>query len=156
MRSNVEREVGFDFGPGGSITEDSFSALEQMQLRRHCRWVDGYVAEQSPQSLVDFVKQRRRRFVGLVKVVTDAPVALRFRIPLALSTAVWSASWIGILYLYVNLVTGFTVPAWVQTAGNVSFATYIATYVVGLKLNSRTCRRSIPCGARSSTSHRWR
>lgn len=135
VRSDVEREVGFDFGPEGSITEDSFWALEQMQLQRRCRWVDGYVAEQAPQSVNDFVKQRRRWFVGLAKVVTEAPVALRWRIPLAISTAVWSASWVGILYLYVNLFTGFAVPDWVQLCGNVGFATYIATYVLGLHLN---------------------
>lgn len=135
VRSSVEREVGFDFGPEGSITEDSFWALEQMQMHRHCRWVDGYLAEQSPQTIVDFIKQRRRWFVGLTKVVTDAPVSLRYRIPLAISTAVWSASWIGILYLYINLVAGFRVPGWVQISGNISFATYIATYVIGLKLN---------------------
>ena len=135
VRSDVEKEVGFDFGPEGSITEDSFWALGQMQLSRRCRWVDGYVAEQAPQSVEDFVKQRRRWFLGLVKVVTDAPVGLRWRIPLAVSTIVWSASWIGILYLYVNLLTGFAVPDWVQLCGNVAFATFIATYVVGLRLN---------------------
>jgi egghead protein (zeste-white 4 protein) len=135
VRCNVEREVGFDFGPEGSITEDSFWALAQMQLERRCRWVDGYVAEQAPQNVNDFVKQRRRWFVGLAKVVTDAPVGLRWRLPLAVSTAIWSASWIGILYLYVNLFTGFAVPDWVQLCGNVAFATFIATYVVGLRLN---------------------
>lgn len=135
VRNSVEREVGFDFGRAGSITEDSFWALRQMELGRRCRWVDGYVTEQAPRSLRDFVKQRRRWFVGLESVFTDAPVALRFRAALGVSTFLWSLSWIGILYLYVNLLLGFRVPDWVQAAGNVAFATYIASYVVGLKVN---------------------
>ncbi|HWG55986.1 MAG TPA: glycosyltransferase family 2 protein [Gaiellaceae bacterium] len=135
VRNDVERAVGFDLGESGSITEDSFWALRQMEAGRRCRWVDGYVAEQAPRSVADFVKQRRRWFVGLESVSVAAPVALRFRAALAVSTTVWSLSWIGVLYLYVNLVVGFRVPEWVQAAGNVAFATYIATYVVGLKVN---------------------
>jgi egghead protein (zeste-white 4 protein) len=135
VRNSVEREVGFDFGPEGSITEDSFWALRQMQQGRQCRWVDGYLAEQTPRSLLDFVRQRRRWFVGLVKVSLDAPVAFRWRLGLAVSTAVWSVSWLGIIYLYVNLFTGYRVPVAVHAAGNFAFAVYIMTYVLGLKLN---------------------
>lgn len=135
VRNSLEREVGFDFGPLGSITEDSFWALEQMERGHKCRWIDGYVAEQAPRTVRDFVRQRRRWFVGLVKVVTEAPVPLRYRLALAVSTSVWSISWIGILYLYVNLATGFGVPLWVQSTGNVAFAVYIMSYVIGLRTN---------------------
>jgi Glycosyl transferase family group 2 len=64
VRTSVERSTGFDFGAIGSITEDAFWALLQMAEGRQCRWVDGYVVEQAPRTLRDFVKQRRRWFVG--------------------------------------------------------------------------------------------
>jgi egghead protein (zeste-white 4 protein) len=135
VRNSVERAVGFDFGRDGSITEDAFWALVQMQRGYRTRWVDGYMVEQSPQSVADFVKQRRRWFIGLIKVVRHAPVALRFRLGLLCSVVVWSMAWLGILYSYVNLVAGFEASAPIQIIGNVAFATFIATYVLGLKLN---------------------
>ncbi|CAA9494271.1 MAG: hypothetical protein AVDCRST_MAG67-1533 [uncultured Solirubrobacteraceae bacterium] len=135
-RQSVAREVGFDFGPEGSITEDAFWALVQMQRGRRCRWVDGYVEEQPTQSIKDFMKQRRRWFLGLVKVVRHAPVALRWRLPLAISVALWSLSWVGVLYTYVRLGFGVQTPApWIVWFGDLAFAIYVVNYVLGLKLN---------------------
>ncbi|MEJ7706363.1 MAG: glycosyltransferase family 2 protein [Nocardioidaceae bacterium] len=58
-RNSVVKEVGFDFGPEGSITEDAFFALVQMERGRRCRWVDGYLSEQAPETVRDFIKQPR-------------------------------------------------------------------------------------------------
>jgi egghead protein (zeste-white 4 protein) len=46
--------------------EDAFWALVAMQKGIRCRWVNGYLEEQSTQSVSDFIKQRRRWFQGLV------------------------------------------------------------------------------------------
>ena len=73
MRNDVECAIGFDFGPRGSITEDAFWALVAMERGHRTRWVEGYLEEQSTQSVVDFIKQRERWFRGLVAVVFDAP-----------------------------------------------------------------------------------
>jgi egghead protein (zeste-white 4 protein) len=135
VRTSVEKSTGFDFGAIGSITEDAFWALLQMAEGRQCRWVDGYVVEQAPRTLRDFVKQRRRWFVGLAKVVTETPVPARHRAALAMSTAVWSLAWLGIIYFYVNLATGFRIPEPIHWAGNFGFAVYIVTYVLGLRFN---------------------
>jgi egghead protein (zeste-white 4 protein) len=135
VRTSVERATGFDFGAIGSITEDAFWALLQMAHGRQSRWVDGYVVEQAPRTLRDFVKQRRRWFVGLAKVVTETPVPARHRLALGVSTAVWSLAWLGIIYFSVILVTGFDVPEPLHWAGNFGFAVYIVTYVLGLRFN---------------------
>ena len=111
VRNDIEKEIGFDVGPEGSVTEDAFWALEQMALGRRCRWVDGVVVEQAPQRLADFLKQRRRWFVGLCQVVRHAPVPLRWRLPLAFSIGAWSLAWLGVVYTYVNLATGIDTPA---------------------------------------------
>jgi egghead protein (zeste-white 4 protein) len=135
VRNSVEREVGFDFGPEGSITEDAFWALRQMEHGRRCRWVDGYVVEQSCYSVRDFVKQRRRWFVGLWLVAVRAPSALRWRLALGTSTALWSISWIAVTYTYVNLATGVSTPLPIRLIGNFVFAFYLVEYVLGLKIN---------------------
>ncbi len=137
VRNSVEKDVDFDFGPAGSITEDAFWALCQAQRRRRSRWVDGYMIEQAPESIIDFLKQRRRWFVGLGKCVTSAPVPFRYRAPLTFFTVVWSFSWVAILYTYLNLFTGYYTHPAVQALGNVSFASFLTIYLVGLRANLR-------------------
>ncbi|HTX01427.1 MAG TPA: glycosyltransferase family 2 protein, partial [Acidimicrobiales bacterium] len=95
VRCDVEREVGFDFGPEGSVTEDAWWALVEMAHGRRTRWVDGYCLEQATRSMKDFVKQRRRWFVGLMLVCRQSPVPLRGRLPLLASVLLWGTSWIG-------------------------------------------------------------
>ncbi len=135
VRNDIEKEVGFDFGPKGSITEDAFWALRQMENGRRCRWVQGCLVEQAPESVADFVKQRRRWFVGLVRCVLDAPVRRRYRVILGASTLIWAVSWIGVIGTYVNLFTGQRTPVLVQALGDFALATYVASYVTGLKIN---------------------
>jgi beta-1,4-mannosyltransferase len=135
VRNDVEKDIGFDVGPRGSVTEDAFWALEQMALGRRCRWVDGVIVEQAPQRLCDFLKQRRRWFVGLCQVVRRAPVPLRWRLPLGFSIAAWSMAWLGVLYTYVNLLTGIDTPDPIWLVGTFAFAVYVAQYLVGLRIN---------------------
>jgi egghead protein (zeste-white 4 protein) len=134
VRNDVEKEVGFDFGPKGSITEDAFWAVVQMQNGRRCRWVDGFIVEQATRSLADFIKQRRRWFVGLMLVALYAPVRMRYRAAIGVSTVMWSVSWVGVLATYVNLVAGITVPLPIRLAGNAAFAFYVMLYFIGIRL----------------------
>lgn len=143
VRNSVEKEVGFDFGPEGSVTEDAFWALCEMDRGYRSRWIDGFVVEQGTESVVDFVKQRRRWFVGLMKVVRHSPSRFLLRAPLALFTVLWSVSWIGIIYTYVNLFLGLETHPAVQTLGNLGFASFVTIYVVGLWTNLRLHQVSI-------------
>jgi egghead protein (zeste-white 4 protein) len=139
-RNDVVKSIGFDFGPQGSITEDAFWALVAMERGYRCRWVDGYIEEQSTESAGDFVRQRRRWYQGLVKVVLYAPVRLRWRLPLGLNTFFWTLAPFGILYFFVQffyglVFNGFVHEGWILFLANFSFSLFISVYMIGLKAN---------------------
>jgi len=135
VRQDVEREVGFDIGPDGSITEDAYWALVEMGTGRRIRCVDGVVLEQSTHSVRDFMKQRRRWFIGLVHVVTHVPVSWRHRLMLMLSVGVWLVSWLSIVAAVAIGITQVTAPTGAFVLGSFAFAAFIAEYLVGLHVN---------------------
>jgi beta-1,4-mannosyltransferase len=135
VRNDVEKSVGFDFGPNGSITEDAFWALVAMEHGYRCRWVDGYLEEQSTQSIGDFVKQRRRWFQGLAKVVLFAPVKPIWRVSLGINTILWALAPFASLYTIAHFFYGFPTAPWLHFLANFSFACFGVLYLIGLKAN---------------------
>jgi beta-1,4-mannosyltransferase len=135
VRNDVEKSIGFDFGPRGSITEDAFWALVAMEHGYRCRWVDGYLEEQSTHSAGDFVRQRRRWYQGLVKVSIWAPVKLRWRLPLGLNTFCWTLAPFAMLYTIGHLFYGFSHEWWIRFLANYSLASFGTLYLIGLKAN---------------------
>ena len=135
VRNDVEKAVGFDVGPQGSITEDAFWALLAMEKGFRCRCVEGYLEEQSTQSIKDFIRQRRRWFQGLVKVSLFAPVGLMWRIPLGYNTLMTALTPFAMLYTVGHLIYGFTPEPWILLLANASFAAYSVVYLTGLTAN---------------------
>ncbi|CAN8075548.1 unnamed protein product [Agarophyton chilense] len=88
-RQDMEAAIGFDLGAGGSITEDAWWVLLAMKHGYRTRWVDGFLEEQSTQGLMDFLKQRRRWFYGLGKVVLHCPVDIKYRLFVGYNTFSW-------------------------------------------------------------------
>lgn len=72
-RQDVEAKIGLDLGPRGSITEDAWWILLAMKQSYRTKWIDGYLEEQATQSLMDFLKQRRRWYYGLRKLSLIVP-----------------------------------------------------------------------------------
>ena len=136
VRNDVERDVGFDLGPAGSVTEDAWWSLVEMAHGRRSRWVDGYCLEQSTQSVMDFIRQRRRWFVGLCLVCLRAPAQFWHRITLVSSVVLWGVSWLGWWTVSIAaLVINARIPLPVLLIGTASLAAYSALYLLGLELN---------------------
>lgn len=135
VRNDVEKSVGFDLGPGGSLTEDAWWGCLQMQQGRRCRWVDGYLEEQSTQQVRDFMKQRRRWFNGLVVTALRAPTKLRYRGVLGVTMLAWALSPLAWVYTVAHFTMGGPVPAEVRLLANLSLGIYVATTFVGLRVN---------------------
>lgn len=134
-RNDVERSVGFDFGPVGSITEDAFWALCCMQNGKRSRWVHGYLEEQSTQSVLDFMKQRRRWYHGLILVSLYAPVRLEYRLSLLLFTVLWTFAPLGTIYTVLNLFFGCSTNEVIRALANFSLAFYATLYLLGVEAN---------------------
>jgi egghead protein (zeste-white 4 protein) len=136
VRNDVQKATGgFDFGPHGDITEDAFWAVLAMQNGLRCAWVDGYLEEQSCLSVIDFLRQRRRWFHGLVKTVLYAPVKLRWRFGLGLNTMLWALAPFAMAYTVFTLFRRVEIPPVVRVLASYSFATYALWYITGLKAN---------------------
>jgi len=135
VRNDVEKEVSFDLGPEGSITEDAFWGLQQMERGRRLRFVDGYMVEQAPQTVRDLIKQRRRWFNGLWFVALKAPVKLRWRVLIGWSNIAWGLCWLSVAYTITNLWVGYSPPAIVRLLVNLNFTYYISCYIVGTRAN---------------------
>jgi beta-1,4-mannosyltransferase len=134
-RNDIAQEIGFDFGPEGSITEDAFWALVAMENGHRARWVEGYLEEQSTQSVGDFMRQRRRWFQGLWKVSIHAPVNMRYRLALLANTILWSLAPVSFLYTIAHFFLGYKVSLPVQILADVTWATFATLYLVGMKTN---------------------
>jgi egghead protein (zeste-white 4 protein) len=135
VRNDVEKEVSFDVGPEGSVTEDAFWGLQQMQNGRRLRFVDGYMVEQAPQTARDLIKQRRRWFNGLWMVAFKAPVKIRWRFLIAWSNLAWGLCWLAVAYTIINLFIGYTPHPIFRLLANLTFTYYICCYIVGTRAN---------------------
>jgi beta-1,4-mannosyltransferase len=135
VRNDVERAAGFDVTPAGSLAEDSWWGLTEAQAGVRTRWVDGYMTEQCPESARDFMRQRRRWANGMTRAVLHAPAAARYKIVMGISIACWMLAPVAWIYTLTHFGVGGYVDPWVRLFANVSFATYIATTLVGLRVN---------------------
>jgi len=137
IKNSVEKMVGFDIGPVGSLTEDAWVGTMMMDRGIRCRWVDGYAAEQCTERISDFIKQRGRWFNGLVRTSLHAPASLKWRVVLIISMLVWASAPFAWFYTIGHLIAGGYVGPDVRALANFSLAVYIATTLVGLRFNMK-------------------
>lgn len=108
----VELDFGFDHGMEGSITEDTFFAMHIAAHGVQVKWCHGFMYEQSPFSVWDFAKQRRRWYAGLWLCVRS-PRLVRWRraflgvhvVSWALCPALNLLNWVNILFAFERGLT---------------------------------------------------
>lgn len=141
VRQDAEARIGFDVGPQGSITEDAWWVLLAIERGYRTMWCDGYLEEQATQGLMDFLKQRRRWYVGLWKVGLFCPVKIRHRVLLMLNTLSWVVLplYLPCSFAYLGLSFAFEkqIPLPIRLATNLIFSTTTLVYLSGLVINMR-------------------
>ncbi|MCY0881193.1 MAG: glycosyltransferase family 2 protein, partial [Firmicutes bacterium] len=94
VRADSDRAASFDVGPENSITEDAAWALKAWQDGQRFGWIDGWVIEQPPARIRDFIKQRQRWLSGIKRVIRDRSLAWRYRIVLFVFAYLWQWSFL--------------------------------------------------------------
>ncbi|KAI8809145.1 glycosyl transferase family group 2-domain-containing protein [Cladochytrium replicatum] len=120
----VENSVTWDLG---SLTEDYEFAMAAWARGFKVGKVPGLIREQSPQGFLDFLKQRRRWFVGIFRLKHFLP-------------KLWAFTWfIGSLCLYSTLISipldvifGPATPRWFGLIKNLTMVTFVYLYVMGI------------------------
>jgi beta-1,4-mannosyltransferase len=107
----------------------------QAQAGARCRWVNGYMSEQCPENVRDFCRQRRRWSNGMRRAVLRAPARWRYKIAMAVSVACWTVAPVAWIYTLAHFGVGGYIDPWVRAFANLSFAVYIVTTLVGLRVN---------------------
>lgn len=140
-RQDLETELGFDVGPKGSITEDAWWVLLAIEKGYRTMWVDGFMEEQATQSAMDFMKQRRRWYVGLFKVILHCPVKVRHKVLLTLNTISWIVVPLVIplqlVYLGFSFALDKEIALPIRLLSNLIFSTTTLVYLSGLVINMR-------------------
>jgi beta-1,4-mannosyltransferase len=149
-QNRVEKLISFDHGLAGSITEDTYFAFLARTHQVKFHWIDGVMYEQSPFTILDFMKQRARWLAGLVRVCVEPKIPIKYRYLLWLFTLIWltlplslvlyfalsllpipQAPWFMTCMVLIrilacwNYVLGFVMSCQVQKLGFVKYAIYL-------------------------------
>jgi hypothetical protein len=132
----IEKQIGFDLGGRGSITEDAYFALIASSKGVRFNWIDGYIREQSPFSIKDILKQRKRWISGLEMLADDPILPLITRLPLRINLILWEITWISVLVTLINVsVGGSYYPDWLSYLAGLLTGGYISLYTLGAYRN---------------------
>lgn len=80
VKESVEKDIGFDFGPKGSVAEDVMFALVAWGKGYKFNFVEGEMWEKSPFTLGDYIKQRKRWFVGHVYTLLSPEIPFKCKL----------------------------------------------------------------------------
>lgn len=142
--AKIEHHIGFDVGGRGSVTEDAYFALTAAEMGYKFRWLDGFIMEQSPFSLSDLIKQRRRWVSGLVLLANDKQLKLITRLPLKINLFLWQISWVSIFVTIINIIIGGSwFPVELSYAAAIITGGFYSMYTVGSYRNLRDIDASL-------------
>jgi egghead protein (zeste-white 4 protein) len=135
-------DLPFDVGGRNSLTEDAAWALRAWARGYRFGWVDGYVHEQPPQRLKDFVRQRARWLSGIRLVLADHEVPLRFRACLGVFTVLWQVSFLPFLVTLAAFLVHIAPPVWMRLPADFAWATFVLAYFQGADIEARYAARA--------------
>ncbi|KAI9193277.1 glycosyl transferase family group 2-domain-containing protein [Polychytrium aggregatum] len=129
----VENAVTWDLG---SLTEDYQFAMVAWKKGFKCGKVPAIIREQSPMRFIDFLKQRRRWYVGIRRLPQFLPRVWAF---------FWTLSVVSVLSLIATTILGFvmvqqlpdgtfqhyTTPRWFVFLTNFSWVVFMYLYLIG-------------------------
>lgn len=128
----AEREVSFDHGPDGSISEDCYFAMIAFMKGYSFDFIQGEMWEKSPFSIHDLIRQRKRWLQGLWLVVHSSKIHLKYKFFLSMSLYAWvTLPLVGLSYI-VAIIFPVPSPIWLSSISTFCFAVSIYMYIFGV------------------------
>jgi len=150
VRSDIESEIGWDYGRFLSITEDAnFALLFATRHPGRSAWFAARCYGTSPESFRDLVKQRKRWARGLIHVVRNPVVPLRNRLLLAYALTSWVLGPLQHVFVVLALATAlglrYTAPVqvWVLLPWAINMGVALWMYLDGLRANIHASARRV-------------
>lgn len=137
VRGIDDARLSFDVGSANSITEDAAWALRAWAKDFRFAWVDGYLHEQPPQRVKDFVRQRSRWLSGIRAVLGDSKIPIIYRICLGIFTGLWQLAFLPFLVAVVALFVHASPFAWMRIPADFAWATFILAYLQGIDVQGK-------------------
>jgi hypothetical protein len=125
------QRLSFDVGAANSLTEDAAWALRAWAAGYRFGWVEGYLHEQPPQHIMDFVHQRARWLSGIRLVITDQTVPRRYRVCLTIFTALWQLAFLPFVIAVAALAVHIAPFAWMRIPADFAWAAFVLAYLQG-------------------------
>ncbi|KAJ3125513.1 hypothetical protein HK098_000200 [Nowakowskiella sp. JEL0407] len=122
----VENAITWDLG---SLTEDYEFAVAAWKRGFRCGKVAGFIREQSPQGYMDFMKQRRRWFIGIWRLGAFLPKLWAFFWTLGLPCL---AGTIASIPLGLIKATAQPTPRWLGLCKDLTFCVFVYLYILGM------------------------
>jgi len=131
IRGDVENKITWDHDNSANLTEDFAFAMKCWELGYRCGAIGGVVREVSPNNLFDFVKQRRRWFIGILTLPywTAKCWALLWMLGVLTISATYFHLLFSIFYFYPT-------PIWISAVSAFSFVVSIFVYAYGILIQS--------------------
>jgi cellulose synthase/poly-beta-1,6-N-acetylglucosamine synthase-like glycosyltransferase len=133
-KGSLEDEITWDLQ--GSLVEDYAFAVECMRRGYDVGEIQGILREQSPTSMGDFLRQRRRWLVGIRGLSRLSPWA-------RLWTAFWSASPLVKLATVADYALASNLPLPLVAVGSFFVSTFLYLYLLGSVLQDLDCRTPV-------------
>lgn len=137
IRGADDTRLSFDVGTANSITEDAAWALRAWAKGFRFAWVDGYLHEQPPQRIRDFVRQRSRWLSGIRAVLRDKQTPLPYRLCLGVLTGLWQLAFLPFLVAVVALFVHASPFVWMRVPADFAWATFILAYFQGIDVQAK-------------------
>ena len=153
IRGIDDKRLSFDVGPANSITEDAAWALRAWAKGFRFAWVDGYLHEQPPQGVRDFVRQRSRWLSGIRFVLCDEQTPLACRIGLGIFAGLWQLAFFPFLVGAIALFVHVSPFMWMRIPADFAWATFVLAYLQGIDVQAR---HSHPFIKRKAREVQWK
>ncbi len=137
IRGIDDTRLSFDVGSANSVTEDAAWALRAWAQGFRFAWVDGYLHEQPPQRVKDFVRQRSRWLSGIRAVLKDPTIPIIYRFCLGIFTGLWQLAFLPFLVAVVALFVHASPFAWMRLPADFAWATFILAYLQGIDVQGK-------------------